>query len=471
MRRLQLTFVTLVLALAAIGWAWNQTQTRIVIVHTGDIHGQILPRDGVGGMAELATLVRKSTPDLILDSGDMFTGTMLSDEFEGRPLIEIMNRIGYAAAALGNHEFDYGMGPLEARIAEAGFPILSANVEGVDGVLPYVVVPVRGVHIGIVGLTVETLRRVTHPKNLQTVTVAGVTDALAGVMPELGSRSDFVIVLAHVSREEQFDIARAFPEIPLIVAGHPHAARATQSGQTTIVEAGSSTRFLGRVEITLSGRRPESVTHELIPVEGVEGDPEIAALIRPYEETVRERAGELLGEALADLSNSRDGESALANLIADAFREEAGTDVALHNLGGIRAPLPRGAITYGAVFEVLPFQNTLVKLTLTGGQLKRLLGRSLQAVSGIRGEWDLDRPYPNRLVSAMFDDGAPVLDDARYSVAVNDFMWAGGDGLNELTSAVDVEDTGRLLRDVLADSIRRNPIVTGQADGRVVTRN
>ena len=71
----------------------------------------------------------------------------------------------------------------------------------------------------------------------------------------------------------------------------------------------------------------------------------------------------------------------------------------------------------------------------------------------------------------MFNDGAPVLDDVRYSVAVNDFMWAGGDGLNELTAAEDVKDTGRLLRDVLADSIRRNPIIAGQVDGRVVARN
>ena len=471
MRHSRLTFIALLLALAAAGWAWIQTDTRLVIIHTGDIHGQILPRNGVGGMAELATLIREAKPDLILDSGDMFTGTMLSDEFEGRLLIEIMNGIGYAAAALGNHEFDYGMGSLEARITEAKFPILSANVEGVDGVLPYVVVPVHGVRIGIVGLTVETLRRVTHPKNVQTVTVASVTDALAGVMPELRTRADFVIVVAHISREEQFSIARAFPEIPLIIAGHPHAARATQSGQTTIVEAGSSTEFLGRVDMTLSGRRPDSITHELIPVEGVEAEPEIAALIRPYEEAVRERASEWLGEASVDLPSIRDGESALGNLIADAFREEAGTDVALHNLGGIRASLPRGAITYGAVFDVLPFQNTLVKMTLTGGQLKRVLGRGPQAVSGIRGEWDRDRSYPDRLVSVVFSDGAPVLDDVRYSVAVNDFMWAGGDDLSELTTAEDVEDTGRLLRDVLADFIRRNPIVAGQMDGRVVARD
>ena len=100
-------------------------------------------------------------------------------------------------------------------------------------------------------------------------------------------------------------------------------------------------------------------------------------------------------------------------------------------------------------------------------------GTKLQAVSGMRGEWDQDRPYPDRLLSVTFEDGTAVLDDARYSVAVNDndFMWAGGDGLNELTAAEDVEDMGRLLRDVLADSIRQNPIVDGKVDGRIVARD
>ena len=109
----------------------------------------------------------------------------------------------------------------------------------------------------------------------------------------------------------------------------------------------------------------------------------------------------------------------------------------------------------------------------TARQLKRFLGRSIQAVSGIRGEWDQDRPYPDRLLFVTFEDGTSVLDDARYSVAVNDndFTWAGGDGLNELTAAEDVEDMGRLLRDVLADSIRQNPIVGGKVHGRIVARD
>jgi 2',3'-cyclic-nucleotide 2'-phosphodiesterase (5'-nucleotidase family) len=110
------------------------------------------------------------------------------------------------------------------------------------------------------------------------------------------------------------------------------------------------------------------------------------------------------------------------------------------------------------VFEVLPFQNTVVKLTLTGAQLKSLLGRMVWAISGIRVVWKPDRPYPDRLISVTLADGTSIADELGYTVAVPDFLWAGGDGLVELTQGTDAQDTGMLGRDVLA--------VTSEHEGR-----
>src|SRR5947209_13425955 len=93
-------------------WFAAQAPTHIVIMHTNDLHGQLLPKDGVGGIAEIATIIRAATPDLILDAGDISTGTFLSDEFKGAPTIQAMNRIGYMAGTIGNHEFDYGQDAL-----------------------------------------------------------------------------------------------------------------------------------------------------------------------------------------------------------------------------------------------------------------------------------------------------------------------------------------------------------------------
>ena len=470
MTRRFLSAILLTLLLST-GLALPQAPATLVLLHTNDMHGQVLARDGGGGLAALATLIRRENPDLVLDGGDMFTGTMVSDEFFGKPMIDAMNRIGYTAVALGNHEFDYGLVELRNRLKEARFPVLSANVTGVQEVRPYTVVTVKGVRVGIIGLTVENLSTVTHPKNLKTITVTRIVDAVRVTLPKVRPLSDFVILVAHLSFEEQLRVVKAFPEIRLVVTGHPHQARATQLGQTLIVEAGSNTQYLGKVEIRLSGKKPESMTSEMIQVRNVAPDAEIQSILAPYEAAVAIRAAERLGEATTDLRKSDTEESPLNNLVADALRDAAKTQIALHNVGGIRAILRKGTITRGEIFGILPFQNTLVKMSLTGSQLKRLLGRRVLAVSGLRVVWDTTRERPNQLVSAELAGGGPIQNAALYSVVVNDFMAAGGDGLVELTQGSSVEDTGILLREVVSSYLQNHPVVSAATDGRVTIRN
>ena len=448
-----------------------QAPTTLVILHTNDMHGQVLPRNGAGGLAQLAAVVRREMPDLLLDAGDMFTGTMASDEFFGKPMIEVMNKLGYAAAALGNHEFDYGIPELRSRIKEARFPVLSANVTGVDEVRPYTILTAKGIRIGVIGLTVENLAQVTHPKNMKTIVVKDLVEAMRETLPKVRPLSDFQIVLAHISAEEQLEVAKAFPEIRLIIAGHPHAARSTQVGQTLIVETGSSVQNVGKVTIRLSGKTPEAIMSELIPLRNLSPDPEIQAVIAPYEKTIAARSAERVGESRADLRKSDTEESSLNNMVADALREATGTQIALQNVGGIRAPLNRGPITRGAIFDVIPFQNTLVTMNLTGVQVKRVLNRRVLAVSGVRVSWDATRARGSQLVAATLTDGQPIQDAAQYSVAANDFMAAGGDGLMELTQGASTRDTGILLRDAIASYLKKHPVVSAATDGRVTIRS
>jgi 2',3'-cyclic-nucleotide 2'-phosphodiesterase (5'-nucleotidase family) len=461
---------SIVALLLATGLALPQAPSSLIVVHTNDMHGQVLPREGGGGMAELATAIRRERPDLILDGGDMFTGTMISDEFWGKPIIEILNKIGYSAVALGNHEFDYGVPELRKRLQEARFPVLSANVAGIPEVKPYTVLTVKGLRIGIIGLTVDTLPEVTHPKNLANLKVTKVVDALRETLPKVRPLADLIFLVVHVPFDDQIQLAREFPEIRLIVAGHPHTSRATQVGQTLIVETGSSTQNIGKVEIRLNGTSIESMTSQSIAVRGVAKDPEIQAIIAPYERQISSRSAEQVGEATANLTKSDSQESALNNMLADALRDHAGTQIAFHNIGGIRAPLRRGPITKGDIFDVLPFQNTLVKMNLSGVQLKQLLGRRVLAVSGLKVAWDMTRPYPNRLVSVTLTNGEPIQDATRYTVATNDFVASGGDGLVELTQGTSIEDTGILLRDAVAAYLKKNPIVAAAIDGRVTIR-
>ena len=441
-------------------------------MHTNDIHGQLLPRNGVGGLAEIATIIQSANPDLILDAGDLFTGTFLSDDFEGEPTIQAMNLIGYTAGTIGNHEFDYGQRALRLRAREAKFVLLSANLETpIPEIKKYKVVKAKGIRFGIIGLTTEEVVTTTHPKNLGGVKVNSLIKSVQQILPELRSRSDFIIVTAHLTDEEETLVANTFPEIRLIIGGHNHGALGPLwAGKTMIAKTGNIGRYVGRVDLDFQGKTLSKIEGKLIPVTNVQADPRVAKLLQPFVSKVEAKMDEVVGEATEDLIRTNNSESSLGDLIADAFREKGKTQIGIQNVGGIRSRIAKGRISWGNVFEVLPFQNTMVTLKLTGTQLKKTLNVGLLAVSGISVHYDLKKPMGQRLVSVSLSDGTPIDDTKMYSITTNDFVVAGGDGFTELAKGAEIKDTGVLLRDVLVDYIKARRILSPATDGRITVK-
>jgi 2',3'-cyclic-nucleotide 2'-phosphodiesterase (5'-nucleotidase family) len=466
----RLIFVILLVVSASAGVVVTaQAPVHIVIAHTNDIHGQLQPRNGIGGLAEIATVIRSLHPDLILDAGDMFTGTFINDEFKGLPMIQAMNKIGYASGTIGNHEFDYGLPVLRTRLRDANFPVLSANVRiPISEIKKYKVITVKGIRFGIIGITTEETITTTHPKNLEGVKILDDIESIGRVLPEVRNKSDFIIVTAHLNEEEEKRVANAFPEIRLIIGGHVHTALGPiWVGQTMIAKTGNVGRFVGRVDLQFDGKKLTDIKGQLVPVMNVVAAPDIAKIIGSYASKVTKKMNEVIGEATDDLPTSNNSESPLGNLIADVYREKGKTQIGLQNTGGIRTRIVKGPITWGAAFEVLPFQNTLVTLKLTGAQLKQTLNVGLIAVSGLRVHLDLKKPAGQRLVSVTMPDGAPIDDKALYSITTNDFVMAGGDGFSEVGKGIEIKDTGILLRDVLVDYIKAHVTVSPALDGRV----
>jgi 2',3'-cyclic-nucleotide 2'-phosphodiesterase/3'-nucleotidase len=264
-------------------------------------------------------------------------------------------------------------------------------------------------------------------------------------------------------------IAAAFPEIRLIIGGHTHNILGPiRLEQTLVAKTGSIGRNVGRVDLDFDGKKLSRIEGKLIPVTDVAPDPGVAKIVASFEKRVKEKAAEVVGDATGDFTRSGSSESTLSDLIADAFRQRGKTQIAIHNTGGIRAPIAKGPVTWGDVFEVLPFDNTLVTLNLTGQQLKRTLASGLLAVSGLHVELDLERPKGQQLISATMPGGAPIDDATVYSVTTNDFLVAGGDGYVELGKGRGLKDTGTLLRDVLVDYVRARGTISPTLDGRVV---
>lgn len=449
-------------------------EKHVVIMHTNDLHGRLLEDAETSGVAALATIVRRERPDLMLDAGDMFAGALISDAFQGEPVIDIMNEIGYDAAAIGSYEFSFGMDTLRARAAQANFPLLSANARvPVDDINPAAIFNAQGVRIGIIGLTTEEITRTGHPRNTKYVDVDNVIMSLENMLPRVREKVDLVILLTHLTRAEEQRVAKAFPEIQLIISGNDDNDfhDPIKIGDTTVVRAGRFGRYVGRIDLTFNDRKLAKMETRMIPVAGADRDASVERMIGPYEMRLNRRLQTVVGQATADFPGSPASESPVGNLLADAIREKTGSAIALVNISGVEVGggkgIAKGPITSQMLVDVLPSQSTVVTMKLSGAQIKRILGRRLMTVSGVRVKIDANKPEGKRLISVRLEDGSPLRDKEFYSVTTNDFLFSGGDGFTEFAEGLDVEDTGVLMRDALAEHIARLGTVAPRLDGRI----
>src|SRR5215813_8270436 len=440
---------------------YGATETQVVIMHTNDIRGHVLAGPDAAGSARLATAVRQVKPDLMLDAGEMFSGTLVSDMFLGVPVVQVMNAIGYDAAAVGTNEFNFGIHVLAARAREANFPMLSANADSPIGEIQVAAIfNAQDVRIAVIGLTTEDLSRTGRPQNVKYVDVADAVRTVESVLPRVRDRADCIILLTNVARSVEQRLARAFPEIRLIVGAHDDAELPVHIGQTTIVSA-------GKFDLTFNDRKLNRIESRLVSLEDVEPDPSILKLLEPFEAKLNKGLQQVLGHAAGDFSLSTAQESHIGNLLADSVRAKTRTKIALINAADPQAGIRKGPITSQIVLDVLPSETTLVTMRLSGSQIKRILGRSVMSVSGLRIKLDVTKPEGKRLVSARLEDGTPIRDKDFYSVTTNDVLLGGGDGYTEFADGIDVEDTGILMRDAFAEHIARLGTVAPRLDGRI----
>ena len=437
------------------------------IIGTNDFHGALEPRPDAGGVrrggaAHVARAIDNARREcgrqcevLLLDGGDMWQGTAASGLIYGSPVVDYYNRIGYAAAALGNHEFDWGVDTLRARMKQARFAVLGANVRYTDGrdvewIRNDTIVTRGRTRIGIIGLsTVNTFRLTlaTHVAGLRFDDPAPIVDSIGAALRKRGA--DFVVVIAHAGAQcrqagttacngEIVDLARNVrTKVDAIVSGHTHSLVNTVVNGIPIVQARSSGRAIDVVDIPLartSGLLARQEVRELA-ADTLTVLPSIDSIVR----RAAARVAPLMDRRVATIPATmpRDGKQyPLGNLIADSQRWAGKGDVAIMNNGGIRTELRAGEATYGSLFEIQPFGNTLYSLRMTGAQLRGLLEAMLAGgepddhISGMTVRFDPAKPKGSRVVSVTTENGEPLSDTRTYSVIVNNFLLVGGEGYN-----------------------------------------
>src|SRR5438552_1024273 len=378
--------------------------TLLRVLATSDLHGQLESRvwDWAPGRPDGGAAALRPWPERLarvcgcasvrLDAGDEMQGTLLSNSTYGRGTIDALNRLGLDAAAIGNHEFDWSLDTLRARIVEAKYPFLSANITSTGGTArpdcstPWQLITKSGVKIAVIGLTTTETPTSNAARNVQGLAFGDGAQAIKRYLPGARAAADFVIVVAHagavcdsssgggyvaVCRGEIIDLARQLDSgaVDLIVAGHTHLRDNTVVHGIPIIEAQSSAHSIGIVDFVRVGGRREGRTQLVTPnADQVRADTTLTAPLGRQQQAVRNITERVVARLKVPLKREGD-EYGLGRLIADAQRAAGRADVAIMNNGGIRTDLPEGVITWGQAYQVQPFQNRLLRLTVKGDVL------------------------------------------------------------------------------------------------------
>jgi 5'-nucleotidase / UDP-sugar diphosphatase len=429
-------------ALALLLCSGLQAEVRsLTILHTNDLHARISPLDNHnGGFAYVAAVIRSERARchdcIVLNAGDLVQGTPVSTIFHGLPVFEIGNLLGFDVAALGNHEFDYGWLQAKKFIQTATYPILSANLVDGKGNLfapePYRILTVNGLRVAVIGAMTGTLDSLTTPNlrgDWRTMPVVATARKYAA---ELKDRSDLIVVLGHISGNEEHEILANAPEIPVIVSGHIHSGLAEpmiQDGRV-LVRAKGYGEELGKLELQVDTEKkaPVSWRWTRIPIDSTKIEPakDVDAAVRHWENEVTARVDQPLA-----VSSRRFTKPEVKRLIEEAVCESTGSDFAWMNQGGVRDILPEGQLLVRHIWNIMPFDNTVV-------------------VGSFKG-----RDLPPHVVGNRKIDP-----DREYTLAVSDYT-AANQATNEnlRTSGLKFPNEVGLMRDILIDWFRKKRVI------------
>jgi len=437
---------------------------HLVVIHTNDLHGQVLPRPATwleregappdcGGLERLAACIESlrseareaGLPVLVVDAGDWFQGTPEGRLDRGRGYLRALAELEYDGLAVGNHDLDHGPEVLAGHLRSVRLPALLANARSRDGsplpgTEPYRIVRRGGLRIALVGLGSVHTPRMTRA-GADELLWREPADVLAELQVELEGKVDWIQPITHQGVGADRELARAHPELDLIVGGHSHSLlrHGLREGQTLIVQAGSGATAVGRVDLWFDPRTKRVVKSTATLIQLYDPpDPRFARTdVRSACERLVRRSGKhmdkVVGHLTAPLVRGRDrtASSPAGNLVSDLMRAHAAADVALLGRSALRADLPAGPVTRRALFSFLPFDDQLLHLSLTGAELLEVLraavedeGRSGLAVSGLTLELRRGRGK-SRLTGARVGE-VPLDPGQTYRVVIDSFTASGG---------------------------------------------
>lgn len=475
--------------------AVNQLENVIDILTVNDFHGNVKESGKNIGMSKMVRYINDQkavNPNtIVVSGGDNYQGTALSNLTYGAPVNEMFKGMDVLASAVGNHEFDWGVDRIEQWAKDGNFTFLASNIydkttnEPVTWAKPYLIHEIANKKIAFIGIsTIETAHK-TKVDNVATLEFKSADEAakiwvdyLQAGKAEEGT-PDIIIALTHVPTWQ--DNYGENPETPItgdeinalcqvegldaVITGHSHKTVAGYINDKPVVQAYKYGRAVGKISIELNeDGSVKSITPSVDSVyknsKDLLEDPETKEVYDKYEEDFAPIANEVVGKLEGRLSHDTNNVTPLGYYVTDIMRKSANAQIGLTNGGGLRRSLEEGDITMGDLYEVIPFDNTLVTMEVSGSLLQSLVDHGIDAAdmgdgqfAGLKVIYDPNAEYEKRVVSITLEDGTPLDMDKKYTLVTNDFVATGGDKYN-FEGAENVVDTFVPIRDELVKAIK-----------------
>lgn len=504
----------------------NLFSEKISIYHTSDVHGMYSSRKAkwdkenstrdIGGFAALMSLIKKDPNRyILLDSGDMFQGTPEGNLTKGIASIEFMNMLGYSAAVIGNHDYDFGEEALKNIAKLAKFPLLGANIylkgndeeknqKKPDYIKPYTVINIDKRKIAILGIAGQHTKTSTLPKNVSHLNFKDEARETKLWIEEINKLNpDAILIVAHIgidpnlsqqivdastytffqTRNSTIQIARAAKNATIVFGGHNHTGllkgwRDPQTN-TLICESYWGLTHVTKAEIEFDDKtgKVKNVSCELIPlwIDQVGEDEKVLKKWQEIYQNVSKEMDKVIAKAKKSLTfESETLDNPIGNFVTDVTRWKSNAEIAFQNAGGVRNVINAGEIKLRDIYQVMPFENTIVTLKMKGEDIYELLKDNLKPnktsmyISGIVVKYKINEQNQTEILEILLDNGTPIDPQKTYTVATNNYLTSGGSGGKTFRKALEKNDTMILVRDAMIEWLEKNKEINGWQTGRFI---
>ena len=468
----------------------------INILYFNDFHGNVNDTAKTPGMIKFASYIdnfKKGHPNtLVFSGGDNYQGTMISNTTNGTVVNKMFKLIGVNASAVGNHEFDWGVKNFPLWEKQGNFTYLAANIinkktgKTVSWLTPYKIYDIEKCKIAVIGLATTDTVNTTLKDNLKGLKFEEPETALKNYIQTISTlptdqKPDLYIALTHIPAEvnnenkiigddEMLGLLKSSKQIRILLSAHNHKIVNTEYDNTLILEAGCQGEELANITIDFDEKnhKVRHIKTEMIDMLKVSPKPlnkEAESIYNFYKDKLSKISQKVIGTCTGDIPNEAEKYhlTPMGATACKAIQEEFNVQVAMLNQWGIRNDLKKGKLTWGDLYSVFPFDNTVVVVQITGEDLKAQIEHSITlqggAFYGVKALYDKSKPAGERISNMQLMDGTPVLSSKYYSVAINNFMYTGGDHYS-FENAKSVDNTQQLLRGSLKKYILKNKKLT-----------